>query len=132
MQKNRVGLVLAMVFGMVGSVMAEPVSVKLSEKTTLILPLQVVQGVQLYCPEEGKGFPGVETVLLESGSWRLSAGAAPVLNTEVNVPFVSLTTRLSPKFFDTSDNQLYFGGWAGKPSNGKHVIFGVSCSMQLW
>jgi len=111
---------------------AEPVSVKLSEKTTLILPLQVVQGVQLYCPEEGKGFPGLETVLVERLTWRLSAGAAPILGTGVNVPFMSVATRLSPKFFDTTDNSLYFGVWAGKPSNGKHVIFGISASVSLW
>ena len=111
---------------------AEPVSFKLSEKTTLILPLQVVSGVQLYSPELGKGFPGAETVLIQRKTWRLAAGAAPVLNTGVNVPFLSISTRLSPKFFDVDDNDLYFGAWAGKPSNGKHVIFGLSASTALW
>jgi hypothetical protein len=111
---------------------AETISVKLSEPLTLILPFQVVQGVQLYCPEEGKGFPGLETTLVEIKTWRLSAGAAPVLGTDINVPFVSIATRLSPRVFDTSNNELYFGIWAGKPSNGKHVIFGLSASIPLW
>ncbi len=111
---------------------AEPVSLGLTEKTTAILPLQVVSGVQLYSPELGKGFPGLETVLIQRKSWRLSAGAAPVLGTSANVPFLSLSTRLSPRFFDTNDNDLYFGVWAGKPSDGKRTVFGVSASVPLW
>jgi len=111
---------------------AKPVEFKLSDKTTFILPLQVVQAVQLYCPEEGKGFPGLETVLVERKSWRLSAGAAPVLGTDVNVPFVSVSTRLSPVIFDTSDNTIYFGVWAGKPSNKRHAVFGLSAGIPLW
>jgi hypothetical protein len=136
MQKMRL-MILALV-ALVAALMsapkvyADPLSVKLSEKTTMILPLQIVSGVQLYSPEEGKGFPGVETVLLQRLTWRLSVGAAPILGTDVNVPFASVATKLSPKFFDTSNNDLYFGVWAGKPSNGKHVIFGVSASVALW
>lgn len=124
-------LLLSLSF-LVSAAKAEPVSVKLSEKTTLVLPLQVVSGVQLYSPELGKGFPGLETVLVQREAWRLSAGAAPVLGTSVNVPFVSVSTRLSPRFFDTSDNDLYFGAWVGKPSDGERVIFGLSASVALW
>jgi hypothetical protein len=134
MQKARLMLLALFLFGPIfaPAAHATPVSVKLSEKTTLVLPLQITQGVQLYSPELGKGFPGLETVLVEHKTWRLSAGAAPILGTEANVPFVSVATRLSPKFFDTADNQIYFGAWAGKPSNGKHVIFGLSASIPLW
>ena len=115
----------------VSVVKAEPVSVNLGENT-FILPLQVVQGVQLYSPELGKGFPGLETVLVKRGDIVLSAGAAPVLGTSVNVPFVALSTKLSPRFFDTSNNDLYFGVWAGRASNMDREIFGISCSVELW
>lgn len=111
---------------------AEPVSVKLTEETTLVLPLQVVSVVQLYSPDLGKGFPALETVLASRKTWRLSAGAAPVLGTSENVPFVSLSTRLSPRFFDTSDNDLYFGAWAGKPSDQDSWTWGISASVALW
>lgn len=110
---------------------AEPVSVRVGENT-FVLPLQVVSGVQLYSPELGKGFPGLETVLAQRKTWRLSAGAAPVLGTGVNVPFVSVSTRLSPRFFDTADNALYFGGWAGWPSDKSRAVFGLSASVALW
>jgi hypothetical protein len=132
MQKMRLMFALVALFAAAVPAFAEPVSFKVTENTTIILPLQVVQGVQLYCPELGKGFPGAETVLVTRKAWRLSAGAAPILGTEVNVPFVSLSTRLSPKFFDTSDNQLYFGVWAGKPSNKDRAVFGISASVALW
>ncbi len=99
---------------------------------TFIVPFKVVAGVQLYSPELGKGFPGLETVLARRKSWKLSVGAAPILGTSANVPFVSLSTRLSPRFFDISGNDLYFGAWAGKPSDGQHVIFGLSASTALW
>lgn len=111
---------------------ADPVAVKLSEETTLIFPLQVVHGVQLYSPELGKGFPGLETVLAQRKTWRLSVGAAPILGTSENVPFLSVSTRLSPRFFDTADNELYFGAWAGKPSDKDRLVFGVSASVALW
>jgi hypothetical protein len=124
-------LMVAYVF-VIQMAFAEPVSFKLSEKTTLILPLQLVGGVQLYSPEMGKGFPGVETVLLQSGSWRLSAGAAPIIGTSENVPFASVSTRLSPKFFDTADNDLYFGVWIGKPSDKDREVVGISASIALW
>lgn len=111
---------------------ANPITFKITERTTLVVPLQVVSGVQLYSPKLGKGFPGLETVLGQYNTLRLSAGAAPILGTSVNVPFVSVSTRLSPRFFDISDNAMYFGVWVGKPSDERHVIAGLSASVALW
>lgn len=134
MQKSKLMVlaIIALFIAAVQSAFSANVSFKITEKTTAVLPLQIVSGVQLYSPEEGKGYPGVETVLVERKTWRLAVGAAPVLGTSVNVPFASLSTRLSPKFFDISDNQLYFGAWAGKPSDGKKMIYGVCASIPLW
>lgn len=110
---------------------AEPVSVDIFGNT-FVLPLKEVNGIQLYSPELGKGFPGIETTLVRRKTWRLTAGAAPVLGTTANVPFLSLATRLSPKFFDISNNDLYFGVWAGKPSDIDRAVFGISASVALW
>ncbi len=127
------GLILSVVLALAAAqaVHAEPVAVNVGENT-FVLPLQVVSGTQLYSPELGKGFPGLETVLAQRKTWRLSVGAAPVLGTSANVPFVSLSTRLSPRFFDTADNDLYFGAWAGWPSDRSKAVFGISASVALW
>ncbi len=112
---------------------AEPISVQLSEKTTLVLPLQIVKATQLYDFKEGRGFPAMETVLLKRGDGELTFGAAPVLGSSVNVPFVGLQVKLSDVFFDTSDNDLRFGLWAGRRSDGdKHVLWGIKASVALW
>lgn len=110
---------------------AEDVAFRLGENDFLI-PFKQVSAVQLYSFEEGKGFPAVETVLAARKSWKVSVGAASVLGSGVNVPFVSVATRLSPRFFDIGDNDLYFGAWVGKPSRGERVLYGVSASTKLW
>lgn len=123
---------------------AEPVQVKLSERTTLVLPLQLVRGTQLYAPKEGKGYPAVETVLatLKSKSdpavaaAQLTFGAAPELGTSNHVPFLGLQVRLPERFFDVSDNQIMFGVWVGRTSarvEGKRrVLWGLQASIPLW
>lgn len=108
------------------------VAVRLSKDSIFLVPLRVVSGVQLYSPELGKGFPGLETVLAQRKTWRLGIGAAPILGTSEHVPFLSLSTRLSARFFDTGSNDLYFGAWVGKPSNVGHAIFGLNASTVLW
>lgn len=97
-----------------------------------ILPFQQVQAVQLYSFDEGKGFPGAETVLVSRGRSHVSFGAAPVLGTNVNVPFLSVSTRLTERLFDTNDNELFFGAWVGRASKGKDTLWGISCSTKLW
>src|SRR3990167_5975275 len=96
------------------------------------LPFQVVNGTQLYSFKDGRGYPGAETVLASCWRYQLTAGAAPVLGTDVNVPFVAIQHRLNPNIFDTSDNELQFGVWAGKPSVGKRWTLGVKASVPLW
>lgn len=97
-----------------------------------MVPLKVVNAIQLYSFDEGKGYPAVETVLVEKKNFRLNLGAASVLGTSENVPFVSLETRLSDKFFDISNNDLYFGAWVGKQSDQKDGTWGLAASIQLW
>lgn len=110
---------------------AEPVAIDVGGNT-FYLPLQVVDGVQLYSLDEGKGYPAVQTVLASRGDGQLVAGGAPILGTSENVPFLGLQFRLSKKFFDVSDNELHFGAWVGFPSDKKGAIWGLLASIPLW
>lgn len=127
---KKIALMLA-VLGLAVSLKAEPIAVELGGNK-FILPLQLVSGTQLYSFDEGRGYPALETVLAQRGKAQLSVGAAPVLGTSANVPFVALQFRLSEKFFDISDNNVYFGAWVGKPSNQKDAAYGILCSVPLW
>lgn len=100
--------------------------------TTFILPLQKVSAVQLYSFRDKKGYPALETVLASKWKWQLSAGAAVVLGESKNVPFASLKTRLSPRFFDTTNNEIFFGAWVGQESKTKRTTWGLSASVPLW
>lgn len=101
-------------------------------RNDFIVPLREVEATQLYSFKEGKGYPAVESVFARRKTWKLSVGAAAELGTGVNVPFLSVSTRLSDKFFDTGNNDLYFGAWVGKPSKGEKVLWGISASTKLW
>jgi hypothetical protein len=122
-------ILLSAVLG--AAVHAEDVAVRLGE-SDFIIPLKQVDATQLYSFKEGKGYPAVESVLARRKTWKLSVGAAAELGKGVNVPFVSASTRLSPIFFDTGNNDLYFGLWVGNPSHGDKVIWGLSASTALW
>jgi hypothetical protein len=113
------------------AVKAEDVAFRLGEND-FIVPLRQVEAVQLYSFGEGKGYPAVESVLARRSTWKVSVGAAAELGTGVNVPFLSAATRLTPRFFDTGNNDLYFGVWVGRPSKGDRVLWGVSASTALW
>jgi hypothetical protein len=102
-----------------------------------LLPFQIVNGTQLYSFREGKGFPGAETTLWMKGRCEFTFGAAPVIGTDINVPFAGVQTRLSPAVFDTTNNDLLFGVWVGKPSrrisNERPTwLWGVKASVPLW
>lgn len=118
------------------SAMAEPIHLT-TDFGDFILPFQVVNGTQLYSFKEGKGFPGVETVLWGKGRYEFTFGAAPVLGTDVNVPFICLQHCLNPKIFDTSNNDLQFGVWVGRPSRRLNdekprTLWGIKASIPLW
>lgn len=110
---------------------SNPVHVTLGQ-TAFILPLQMVGATQLYSFDDGKGYPGVETVLVERKQIQLTFGAAPVLGTSANVPFLGLQARLPEKFFDTANNSLWFGAWVGQASNSKRVSWGLKATVPLW
>lgn len=112
--------------------MAEPIAFETQGGTKFILPLQVVNGIQLYSFSDKKGYPGLEAVLVEQKNFRLNFGAAAVLGQSENVPFVSLETRLSEKFFQIDNNNLYFGVWVGQESHQKKATWGLAASIPLW
>ncbi len=132
-----VGLMLLGLLLGAGQAQAKPIAVQLGGNT-FFLPFQVVNGTQLFSFEEGKGFPGAETVLAQRGRYQLTFGAAPVLGTDVNVPFLAIQHRLNPAFFDTSDNELQFGAWVGKPSHRleqdkkPRLVWGIKASVPIW
>lgn len=105
---------------------------------TFILPLQVAKVTELYSFKEGRGFPALETVLWTKGTWEATGGAAAVIGTDVNVPFLGVQKKLSARFFDTSNNDIRFGAWVGKPSQRLEPdakarwIWGVKASVPLW
>ncbi len=123
---------------------SDPLRVRLAG-TDWILPLQKTSVTQLYSFAEGTGYPAVETVLagwgdIEADSGhrqQLTAGAAAVLGTSHAVPFIGIQTRLSNKFFDTSNNALLFGVWAGHRDDVPHPkrVFneaGIKVSRPIW
>ena len=95
-------------------------------------PLKVVNATQLYDFEEGAGYPGVETVLFERKGFRLTGGSALTIGDSEAVPFGSIQTRLSDKFFDTSNNELWFGFFVGKRSSLENWSYGLNASIELW
>lgn len=102
-----------------------------------ILPFQIVNGTELYSFKEGKGFPAAETTIWTKGRYQFVFGAASVLGTDVNVPFIGIQHRLNPKIFDTSNNELQFGVWVGRPSRRLNdekprTLWGIKCSVVLW
>lgn len=122
----------------------EPLSVDIGG-TTFLLPFQKVSATQLYSLTDEKGYPGAQTTLAGWGKpnmdgdqkTHLDFGAAPVLGDSHKVPFVSINTRLSEKFFDTSNNALYFGVWGGHRGDVKHRKrlvneIGLNASAGLW
>lgn len=120
-----------------GGAKAESVLFRFGENVFNI-PLKVVHATELYSFADGVGYPAAHSVLWERKTLQFTVGAAAVLGTSTHVPFVSLQTRLSEKFFDISDNGLYFGAWAGHRTgdvdNSKRLInsWGINASTKLW
>lgn len=132
MKKLLVSLfIIGNLLGISGYVSAEPLAVDIGG-LKFIVPLQKVDAIQLYSFRDRKGYPAAQSVLIEKGKFQFAAGAAAVLGTSENVPFVSLQTRLSESFFDTSDNALWFGLWIGQESHQKDSTYGISASISLW
>ena len=82
--------------------------------------------------EEGRGFTGAQTVLLNRKKLELAFGGATGYSKGRNFPFVCLQTKLSPVFFATDDNDMKFGVFYGYESNGKLNHWGLSASLALW
>ncbi len=137
-----VGAALLLMAVVAGSVKAEPVKFRVNSKTTVVVPFQVVNVTQLYSFDLGRGFPAAETPLFLFGSReraQFTFGAAPKFETSSDMPFVGLQTRLSDRIFDTSDNEVFFGVYAGhREGEGvehpKRVFndVGIKASVAFW
>ena len=110
---------------------SKPLSVALGAHT-FILPLQKVSGTELYSFKDGKGFPALETVLYSYQKFQVTFGAAAVLGTTQNVPFLGAQFVLPSKFFDTVNNDLLFGVYAGKEHEKHGLTVGIKASKPLW
>lgn len=142
---------LALGLALVVGASTTPVAVNLTPSLSLDCPFQKVSATELYSWHEGKGYPAVETVLLDwqghkgipistlQGKFniteiQLTFGAAPVIGTSANVPFLAIQTRLPTSLFDISNNSLMFGIWGGHESDkGRHGwIYGIKSSIPLF
>lgn len=94
----------------------KPLGIQFGGGHLLELPFQNMNGTELYSVREGKGYPALESVLYQSPRRRtqVSIGAAAELGASKAVPFVGAQLRLPEKFFDTSNNDLFFGVAAAK------------------
>lgn len=99
---------------------------------SFILPFQKVSGTELYSFQDEKGFPGLETVLYSYQKFQVSFGAAAVLGSSKDVPFIGAQFRLPSSLFDVSNNDLLFGAFLGKESGHKGLILGLKASTKLW
>lgn len=108
-----------------------PLSIQVGAHT-FVLPLQKVSGTELYSFRDGKGFPALETVLYNYKKFQVTFGAAAVLGTTQNVPFLGAQFVLPTKFFDTTNNDLLFGAYAGKEHGKKGLTVGIKASKPLW
>lgn len=138
MQKNKLILIVlfALFVAVVQSAFAKPIAVQ-TDAGLFLLPFQVVNGTELYSFREGKGFTAAETVLWRKGRYQFTFGAAAVLGSDTNVPFIAIQHRLNPVIFDTSNNDLQFGVWVGRPSrrldsDHPRTLWGIKASVPLW
>ncbi len=131
-------LAVVLLGALAGAAKAEPIQFTTGGGHAFVLPLQSVSGTQLYSFREGKGFPALESVLYVSPRKKFQAtfGAAAELGRSVAVPFAGAQWRLSERFFDTSDNDLYFGlALAKHPDSAKSwrgVEVTLKASTALW
>lgn len=128
------GLILAGVLGLVALAMpAKAEDIAFSVKgMDFLIPAKVVDGVQLYSFDTGKGYPGVQTVLVKKGDGQLTFGAAAQLGTSEAVPFVGLQFRLPREYFDVDNNELHFGAFGGWPGDQSRAVYGLLASIPLW
>lgn len=97
-----------------------------------LVPLQTFGATQLYSFRDGKGFPGLETAVYTFKKFQVTFGAAATLGTSNAVPFVGAQFTLPAKFFDTKNNSLLFGVYAGKEQGRKGLTVGIKASQPLW
>ena len=109
----------------------KPISIQVGQHS-FILPFQKVTATQLYSFRDGKGFPGLETVLYSYQKFQVTFGAAAVLGESKDVPFAGAQFTLPSALFDTGNNSLLFGVYAGKETGKKGLTVGIKASTPLW
>ncbi len=105
----------------------------------LNVPLKVVEVTELYDFNNKRGATGIATVLGTIGTSKVTLGGAISLEEGEQYPFLSWNTRLSPKFFDIADNELYFGAAVGhefdikeNTDTRKREKYCVQASLKFW
>lgn len=98
------------------------------------IPLKVVKGSELYDLGKGKGFTGIETVLVTNTkkSFEFVGGGATSTSDNENFVYVGLQTRLSDQFFDVTNNEFFFGGFVGRNFRRNENYGGLKASIPLW
>lgn len=124
-------LLLALLMAL-GSAQAETVTFDIG-KTSLVLPLQTVNVIQLYSWDEQLGFTGAETLLVKHGDLELTLGAATGYSNGVQFPFVGVQVPLPKSYFEDVNNAgLKFGVWYGRDFDERDDKWGIKGSIPLW
>lgn len=115
----------------------DPIRFEFDGGHALLLPLQNVSGTELYSLRAGKGYPALESVLYTTPrrKFQITAGAAAELGTSHAVPFAGAQAKLPQRFFDTSNNDLFFGVAVAKHTDVKSwrgVEVTLKASKALW
>lgn len=124
---------LVMLFCLCSVVKADDVLLELGN-LDINIPLKVVKASELYDTKRGKGFTGLETTLVTNSKKNIEfvAGGATSTSDNENLVYLGLQTRLSESFFDISNNDFFFGGYAGRNFRRNENYAGLKASVMLW
>lgn len=124
-----------MLVGIVNVAKAQDVLFELGN-LNINIPLKVVKAAELYVTSggKGKGFTGAESVLLSNKIKTLEGvfGGAVSPSDNENFIYVGAQGKLSDSFFDTSNNDIFFGGFVGRNFRRNENYCGIKASVPLW
>lgn len=117
---------------------SNPLSLTLGNHT-FVIPFKAVDATQLYSFKEGKGLPGLQTVLYSyKNVIHADLGAGPLLGSSSVVPFVSVQFLLPKAAFDPSVGPIWIGPWVGRQFKNAALgtpqvtLYGLNASVNLW
>lgn len=131
-------LMLGPVFAPAAHAISNPLSLTFGSHT-FVVPFKQVDATQLYSFKEGRGLPGLQTVLYSYKSGvHFDIGAGPLLGSSSVVPFVSAQFLLPKNVFDPSVGPIWLGPWVGrqfrsaKLGTSQVTLWGLNASIALW